>query len=106
MLKQPIHSVDRDGRNVVLVPLTNCEKPAKMLPADFEDIQAAGYVGGMYMNAGYVHTGRHPGSSNYPMGRVIAGANPGQKVLFRDGDRMNLRRDNLRIIRLRSHHTR
>lgn len=101
MSNSPIHSIDRDGQRIVLVPLNNTDRPVKMLPADFEKIEADGYVGHMYLNGNWVCTHTHSDSNNYPVGRIITDAKPGQKVFNKARDPFNLRRDNLRVITIR-----
>jgi len=86
--------------DVVLVTLGNSPKKAQVHRDDLERVKAAGYTGAWFLNGcngySYVRTGRSDLVGRLEsVARIIAEAKPGQIVKYRDGDRLNLRRDNL-----------
>ncbi|TNC93813.1 MAG: hypothetical protein FD119_3732 [Stygiobacter sp.] len=103
--RRPVFTMDRDGRDIVLVPLANHDHPAKLLKEDFERITSKGVGTFWTFNAvgqGYAYVRcpnpdrpLSPGRSLLTVARVITGAGRGRRVQYRDGDRLNLRSDNL-----------
>lgn len=100
--RSPIYSLDRDGRDIVLVPLSNHPKPAKLFKEDFIRLEEAGL--GLAWTFNPNGRGRHSYVRAYVAGvrgalvtvaRLIVGAGAGLLVQYRDGDRLNLRADNL-----------
>ena len=102
--RSPIYSLDRDGRDIVLVPLSNHPKPAKLFKEDFIRLEEAGLglawtynpngTGGQFYVRAYVSGVR---GDLVTVARLIAGAGDGLRVQYRDGDRLNLRADNLYV---------
>lgn len=103
--RRPVFTTDWDGRDIVLVPLANHDQPAKLMKEDFERITAKGVgifwtlnnngTGPAYVRA--PAPGKHlsPGRTLITIARVITGVGRGRRVHYRDGDRLNLRSDNL-----------
>lgn len=93
------------------MPLANSTEPAEIFEEDFEAIVRAGGGPNWTFNpAGperrYVRTQMRRGSRDARAGhletvaRLVAGAREGQKVKYRDGNRLNLRRTNLQVVRI------
>jgi hypothetical protein len=92
------------GRSLVLVPLSNSDKPARV---DQEDWLLLGELGvsplwtfnevcpgSFYVRTRFLREG-DDSSNNHQVSRLITGARRGQVVRHRDGDRRNLTRWNL-----------
>lgn len=102
--RAPIYSQDRDGRNIVLVPLASHPTPAKLLKEDFERLIDAG-LGLAWVFNSNGRGGQHYVKASAPgvrgnlltISRLIVGAGAGRRVQYRDGNRLNLRSDNLFI---------
>lgn len=92
---------DRDGEEIVLVPLANNPKPAKILRRDFEAILAAGFTHLWTLNSSgngysYVRCADNRRKGNLAsVARLITKAGRNRIVHYRDENRLNLRRDNL-----------
>jgi hypothetical protein len=96
ILRTPSVSTDRDGRQVLLVPLAGTNKHARIFPEDFRTLLDQGFGGNWCLNRGTVKVSdwRH----NAPrVARLLMGLGPGDpyQARHRDGDALNLRRDNL-----------
>lgn len=103
--RAPIHTMDRDGRAIVLVPLANHAQPARLFAEDFDRLMEGG--------VGHLWTLNSNGQGNWyvracsstvfdnivTVARLIADAGRGQCVRYADGNRLNLRADNLSIDR-------
>jgi hypothetical protein len=103
--RSPIHSMDGDGRAIVLVPLANHAEPARLFAEDFDRLMEGG--------VGHLWTLNSNGKGNWyvracsskvfgnitTVARLIADAGRGQCVRHEDGNRLNLRADNLTIER-------
>jgi hypothetical protein len=97
------HTQDRDGARIVRVSLANCQATAKLFEVDYEALRAEGITDQWCFN----HNGRkhyyvrayHSGVRGQliTIARKIAKASCGIRVLYADGDRLNLRADNLRF---------
>lgn len=100
--RQPVLAVDKDGKSIVLVPLANHDQPAKLFLSDFERLMEErcsdqwtlntaspghAYVRGCKRGIG---TGRL-----WTIARLVLNAPYRNSVRYADGDRLNLRRDNL-----------
>lgn len=96
-------TTDQDGKHIVLVPLANQSTPAKLLLEDFKTIIDAGYTSQWTANSdGKGHAYVRCGVSNVrgqlaTVARLIMDPPFGYRVTYRDGDRLNLRRDNLKL---------
>lgn len=101
--RSPVYSIDRDGKAIVLVSLANHPEPAKLLKADFLRLEAMGL--GMAWTFNSDGKGHHYVRASVPgvsgslstVARLIVGAGRGQCVQYLDGNRLNLRSDNLFI---------
>ena len=99
--RSPIYSQDRDGEAIVLVPLANHPESAKLLKADFLRLEErrlgmawtfnSNGQGSQYVRASV------PGVRGklLTVARLIVGAGGSRCVRYRDGNRLNLRADNL-----------
>jgi hypothetical protein len=100
----PTHSVDHDGLAIVRVPLAN-GGTAKLFPDDYDGLLSQGLASHWASNDsgnGYAYVKcRNPRHSLgfVIVARCIAKAMPGQMVKYQDGDRMNLRLDNLKLVK-------
>jgi len=103
--RTPIRTVDRDGAEIVLVPLANHHLPAKLLADDFDRLVSDGVSLAWTFNdngSGYGYVRTYSGAvagKLTSIARLIVNAGRGKVVKYRDGDRLNLRRDNLWIAR-------
>jgi hypothetical protein len=100
--RDPIHTTDHDGQAIVLVPLANHATPARMFPGDYAEMRREGFSGLWTLNQNgsrgysYVRCAHARASGRLlTVARIIAGAEAGRIVKYHDGDRLNLRRDNL-----------
>ena len=102
--RTPAHARDIDGKEIVLIPLANHSEPAKILREDFETLSAAGYTQNWTFNARasgpgarrYVRCAAHDRKGNLTrVARLVLNTPRGRVVKYRDGNRLNLRRDNL-----------
>jgi len=103
----PEFTTDADGQQVVHVALANTDQRATLYVEDYQRWLAAGFspfwsfasTGGRFQ---YVLANtRSPSNSTrtVPVARWIADAGKGQRVSHADGDRLNLRRDNLAVVK-------
>lgn len=93
--------MNKTDKEIVLIPLGKSGKHAKAYRSDIERIREDGYTGAWFLNDNgsgslYVRTARHGlRGTIISVCRLIADAVPGRVVKYRDGDRLNLCRDNL-----------
>jgi len=103
----PEYTTTADGQLLVHVALANTDQRATMYAEDFQRWLAAGFsafwsftsTGGRFQ---YVLANtRSPSNSTrtVPVARWIADAQKGQRVRYADGDRLNLRRENLTAVK-------
>lgn len=103
----PEYFTDNSDRHLVRIALANTEQRATMYAEDFHRWLAAGFspflsltsTGGRHK---YVLANvRSPRNTlrSLPLARWIAGAGRGERVRYADGDRLNLRRENLVIVK-------
>ncbi len=98
-------SDDADGTPIVLVSLGNSDKHVRMLPEDFEKLQARGLDHGWYLNGDgqgrhYVCLTTNKGE-NRTVARTLLEINVFGcvvRVTYADKDTLNLRRDNLIVV--------
>lgn len=102
--RTPRHTTDPNGMAIVKVPLYGLSLPVTLYADDFQRILQAEYshcwhikYTGPHRGYAYVWSGE-PGYF-VPVARLVVEAGPRQIVSYRDGDRLNLRRDNLRLER-------
>ncbi|MDZ4369065.1 MAG: hypothetical protein U0987_18900 [Afipia sp.] len=101
--RSPVPGVDpRDGAAVLLIPLARDGGVARILPADYERLLAAGLSPNWCLNrdgtggTAYVRAALNSVAGNLvTVARVLMAARPGQRVRYLDSDTRNLRRDNL-----------
>ncbi|ATC32510.2 hypothetical protein CA606_09200 [Caulobacter vibrioides] len=88
------------------VPVTN--SPGHYVRVDLGDLrrlEGRGQAGAWFLNGndrrpGYVRTQNGPGKGRLrQVARLITEAGPGEIVRYRDGDRLNLTRANLSLVR-------
>ena len=93
-------TTDENGKNVAEVPLSNSDKQASLYEADFRELMDLGVSPKwhLYNNGICFHT---PKNSNHSVARVVTDAFK-ERVAYLDGDKTNLRRDNLVLDRHRS----
>ncbi len=101
--RDPIRTTDADGTPVVRVPLAKERGVAVLHAEDFDELMRFGITARWYWNVAspgfaYVRC-KPPRNLNcgtlLSVSRLIMEALPGMCVRYRDGDRLNLRRDNL-----------
>jgi hypothetical protein len=99
----PTQTLDTDGQPIVVIPLAS-GGTAKILQADWQNWIDDGRSTYLTLNdngtgCAYVRC-PHPTASGslVTVARVLMGARRGQNVKYRDGDRTNLRRDNLYLV--------
>lgn len=98
------HTTDTDGKAIVLVPLANHDEPAKVLAEDFAAIIAAGFTDQWTLNSSgngyaYVRCGADMRGHLATVARLVTKPRKGFMVRYQDRDRLNLRRDNLRLVK-------
>lgn len=86
---------DRDRGSIVYVPLARDGKNEAVLDLDdYNELIGLGVYQNWQLRGGQVGA-RGPDGITLLIGRVLTDAKPGQRVIFRDGNCLNLRRDNL-----------
>lgn len=104
--RQP-RTTHEGGKTIILVPLAGGHASAKLFPEDFEAITAAGYSDQWRLDSNghgsaYVRARRKDPASKaaaIAIARLIMRPERGEKVCYLDGNRLNLRRDNLTLER-------
>jgi hypothetical protein len=104
--RQP-RTTRQGGKPITLVPLAGSPDPAALFPEDFDAIKAAGFSDQWFLDSdgkghGYVRVwrgGTAPKAKNIAVARLIMQPESGEKVCYLDGNRLNLRRDNLTLER-------
>lgn len=97
--RHPSFAKDRDGKDIVRIPLANHPEPAKLLKDDFERLTSMGLTTAWTLNSNgqghsYVRCAA-PGRNLITVARAICDVGRGRRIHYRDGNRLNLRRDNL-----------
>jgi hypothetical protein len=97
-LRPPLQATDVDGKAILLVPLARTSLQAKIFPADYERLIAAGWSGNWVWNGGHVKVS-HWRTNVTRVTRLIAGLSAGDRIQARhiDRDRLNLRSDNIQL---------
>jgi hypothetical protein len=103
----PEFTTDADGLELAHVALANTEQRATLHADDFRQLMAAGWskhwaltnTGGRFEYVLAYARGPLNNPRTVPVARLIAQAPKGRRVTYIDGDRTNLRRDNLRIVK-------
>lgn len=106
-LRQPApeYTIDPQGNRLVHLPLANTSERATLYAEDYERMVADGYSARWAIASTGGHhkyvlvNARSPGNGkrSLTVARLVAQAGRGQIVGYADGDRLNLRRDNLRV---------
>lgn len=97
----PTYAIDHDKQAIVLVPLANHHEPAKLFPEDFHRLMEWGYSDQwVYNRAGTGHpyvrcSSSRVAGAHETVARVLVNPGTGHIVQYHDGDRLNLRADNL-----------
>lgn len=100
--RKPFTTLDSGGRKVVIVPLAGGQS-AKLFPDDFAAIRRAGFSDQWVFNLSgrghpYVRVGcARVSGSLLSVARIILSPGHGKRVRYRDGNPLNLRRDNLYV---------
>lgn len=85
---------DREKGFVVYVPLARGDDEAVLDLEDYNELVALKVYPNWQLRGGQAGA-RGPGGINVLIARVLTDAKPGQRVTYRDGDKLNLRRSNL-----------
>ncbi len=99
--RKPVRTTDPDGTPVVLVPIKHSDLCATVNEEDFDRMMEAGFSDQWwfeetYPGCKYVRvTDPSLASNNLTISRLVVEAGARQIVKYRDGDRLNLRRENL-----------
>lgn len=104
--RQP-RTTHEGGKTITLVPLAGSTDPAQLFAEDFDAIKAAGFSDQWQLDSsgnGYAYVRAHrrdPAAKarSISVVRLIMKPEPGEKVCYLDGNRLNLRRDNLTLER-------
>jgi hypothetical protein len=101
----PEYTTDADGRQLVHAALANTDQRATLYAEDYQRWLAAGFppfwsfvsTGGRFQYV--LASTRSPSNSkrSLTVARWIASAGRGQRVCYADGDRLNLRSENLEL---------
>ncbi|MFD2677662.1 hypothetical protein [Camelimonas lactis] len=104
--RTPTLTHDPDGQAVYIVPLSGTQYAAHILAEDWEDLQRRGYSPNWCFTTGSVHSRRlHMTAKDMPerISRVLLGVTDSRTyVRFRDRNPLNLRRDNLYTLKLKT----
>ena len=104
--RSPVFVVDTDGTEIAVIPTNIAGKVVKMCAEDLRDLTSRGFTDqvtvGRDAKSGFFYaylnvTGTR--SSTVSLSRLILNAGRKRNVTFADGDRLNLRRDNLVLVR-------
>lgn len=96
-------AIDHDGKRIALVALANHDAPAKLLASDYRRIVGDGFTDQWTLNSNgqgnaYVRCGTADVRGQLAtVARLVLEPPHGYRVTYRDGDRLNLRRDNLKL---------
>lgn len=94
--RPPARTLDKDGREVLLVPLANTSATAKVFPEDFQRLMDAGFSPNWCLNCGAVKVGDWRNGVQR-LCRLIAQPQGTVRVSMKDKDPLNLRSDNLQV---------
>lgn len=100
---RPVHwTVDESGRPLVRVSIPNCHRPAVLLGEDYAALMLAGVSPNWFINQNgrklwYVRTPVGVNGRPDTVARLILGVGKGARVKYVDGNRLNLRRENLYV---------
>jgi len=87
------HTTDDEGKDIARVPLMNSADKATVYEDDFKFLMDLGVSPHWKWSTGQVSVGN--GKGNLSIARLLIDAGKGQKIIYLDQDRTNLRRQNL-----------
>ncbi len=99
--RTPTFTKDKDNKDIALVPLADQKGPVKVLKEDFDQLVSRGYSDQWVLSKSgrgrtYIRVrSPHVAGGNALVSRLITGARCGQVVRYLDGNKLNLRADNL-----------
>lgn len=88
------HGRDENGKHVVKVPLSSTDNYATLYEQDFNDLVDLGLSANWKQGADGIVQVRVPGRTNLSVARLVTDASS-QRVSYLNGDKRDLRRDNL-----------
>src|SRR5689334_10410359 len=91
------HTTDEKGAKIVKIPIANTEYYATLYADDFKELMAMGVSPRWSYYSGHVKAVAN--SKTYCVARALMDATKGEQVKYLNGDRFDLRRDNLVIAR-------
>ena len=104
--RDPIYMVDVDGAPIVLLQTNKPGQTVKMLAADLADLTERGFSDQITIHfdakSGFSYantTFSGASSTGVSLSRLIARAGRNRRVTYRDGDRLNLRANNLQLVK-------
>jgi|GEM_PF-3228268 len=103
----PTFTIDSEGRELAHVALANTDQRAVLYAEDYHRILDAGWsrywshtnTGGRFRQVLVNAAGPQGRPRSLTVARLVAEAPKGYRVEYIDGDRCNLRRDNLRLVK-------
>ena len=101
MKRQPTFTTDNEGTPIAVVPLAN-GRAATLDLTDWEDLICGGVTPNWTFNdngGGFSYVRCQSPDNLLIVGREIMQAGKGEMVRYRNGDRTDLRRANLRLVR-------
>lgn len=94
----PKRTTDRDGQTVLLVPVSGPYAPhVKIFPEDYAALLRSG-LSPFWNVSSKGHARACLGRESLLIARLLTGADNRHRVVYRDKDRTNLRRDNLALV--------
>lgn len=91
---QVLHTKDDKGKSIVRVPLSNSDRHATLDEQDFNQLLELGLSPSWKQGTDGLIQVSVPGRTNLPVARLITDASK-QRVRYLNGDKTDLRRDNL-----------
>jgi hypothetical protein len=102
-----LHTVDEDGQQIVLLPVSGAACHARLLATDYERLAQRGFANNWWVCASSPRQIRvGPASGSHIVARLIVNAKKGERVNHLDENPLNLRRDNLQITRVQPRQSR
>lgn len=109
--RKPILATDQYGRRYLKVPLDDAHSAFALIDeTGLEQVRTAGALGALFTNSNgkaanvarqYVRAAITSGKGGtlVQVARLVTGAQPGEVVRYANGDTLDLRADNLRVMR-------
>ena len=101
MKQRAIEIIEEEGKRLCRVPLgPRAERHAEIWEKDWNFLLKLGCPGNWnHINNNYVTACAPKASGNHVLvARVLLDAGPGESVIYRDGNPLNLRRENLTLV--------